>query len=167
MTIKSTSVGICRKNQSNTIFFNYLARLGSIWCRLSILWFSWNNKIWLSSDHSSHNPLIRFCRTSLEQRWTPSWTGSTDHDTFGIGNFFLSCFFWFWKDTVIQILAIGLSNEHRLTAPDALEMADQLLRRCAAVHNQRLSMLEADNRRISSCLRIYLTLDWFQYFPHC
>ena len=52
------------------------------------------------------------------------------------------------EDTLIQILMIGLSKDHPLNAPDALELADQLLRRCAAVHNQGFLMLEADNRDI-------------------
>lgn len=43
---------------------------------------------------------------------------------------------------------IGLSREHPFPAPDALDLADQLLRRCAAVNNQGFLMLEADNREI-------------------
>lgn len=43
---------------------------------------------------------------------------------------------------------IGLSKDHPLTAPDTLELADQLLRRCAAVHNQGFLMLEANNQDI-------------------
>jgi integrator complex subunit 1 len=49
---------------------------------------------------------------------------------------------------LIQILLIGLSKDHPITAPDALELADQLLRRCAAVHNLGFLMLEADNQEI-------------------
>ncbi|EFX66368.1 hypothetical protein DAPPUDRAFT_332240 [Daphnia pulex] len=52
------------------------------------------------------------------------------------------------KDSLIQILIIGLSKEHLITAPDALELADQLLRRCAAVHNLGFFMPEADNQEI-------------------
>ena len=50
------------------------------------------------------------------------------------------------EDSLIQVLLVGLSKDHPLSAPDALDLADQLLRRCAAVHNQGFLMLEADNR---------------------
>ncbi|XP_045031439.1 integrator complex subunit 1 [Daphnia magna] len=52
------------------------------------------------------------------------------------------------EETLLQILLIGLSKDHPLTAPDTLELADQLLRRCAAVHNQGFLMLEANNQDI-------------------
>lgn len=52
------------------------------------------------------------------------------------------------QDTLIKILLIGLSKDNSLSAPDALEIVDQLLRRCAAVHNQGFLMLEADNRDV-------------------
>lgn len=52
------------------------------------------------------------------------------------------------QDTLVQILLIGLSKDHPLTAPDTLELADQLLRRCAAVHNQGFLMLEANNQDV-------------------
>lgn len=50
------------------------------------------------------------------------------------------------EETLAQVLLMGLSKDHPLPAPDALDLADQLLRRCAAVHNQGFLMLEADNR---------------------
>ena len=39
-----------------------------------------------------------------------------------------------FQDTLIQIMLVGLSKDHPLTAPDALELVDQILRRCEAVH---------------------------------
>ena len=53
-----------------------------------------------------------------------------------------------FQDTLIQIMLVGLSKDHPLTAPDALELVDQILRRCAAVHNLGFLMLEADNQDI-------------------
>ncbi|EFX62791.1 hypothetical protein DAPPUDRAFT_119856 [Daphnia pulex] len=41
------------------------------------------------------------------------------------------------------------------TAPEALELADQLLRRCAAVHNLGFLMLEADNQEIFDMVLCY------------
>lgn len=38
------------------------------------------------------------------------------------------------QGTVITILMIGLSKEHPLNSPDALELVDQLIRRAALLH---------------------------------
>lgn len=38
------------------------------------------------------------------------------------------------QGTVITILMIGLSKEHPLNAPDALELVDQLVKRAASLH---------------------------------
>ena len=46
------------------------------------------------------------------------------------------------------MLVIGLSKDHPLSAPDTLELCDQLLLRCAVAHNQRFSMIEAVNGEI-------------------
>ena len=53
---------------------------------------------------------------------------------------------------LIKILLIVFSKDNSLSAPDALEIVDQLLRRCAAVHNQSFEMLEANNRDIFDIL---------------
>jgi integrator complex subunit 1 len=52
------------------------------------------------------------------------------------------------EDTLLNILQIGLSKDHPLSAPDALELCDQLLRRCAAAPHQGLAMLQAQKQDI-------------------
>ena len=48
------------------------------------------------------------------------------------------------QDTLIHLLLIGLSKDHPLSATETLELCDQLLRRCAAAHNQSFSMIQAE-----------------------
>ena len=56
------------------------------------------------------------------------------------------------EDSLIHLLLIGLSKDHPLPAPDALELCDQLLRRCAAASHQGLPTLEAEKREIFDML---------------
>jgi len=46
-----------------------------------------------------------------------------------------------YETTLFTTLVIGLSKEHPVTAPDALELADQLVKRVAGLHVDWLPML--------------------------
>ncbi|XP_049803946.1 integrator complex subunit 1 isoform X1 [Schistocerca nitens] len=55
-------------------------------------------------------------------------------------------------NTLINIFLIGLSKEHHLSPPDTLELADQLIKRAAALPSEMMSMLEANKLEIIDLL---------------
>ncbi|XP_035215176.1 integrator complex subunit 1-like [Stegodyphus dumicola] len=52
------------------------------------------------------------------------------------------------EDTLTRVLIIGLSREHPLTAPDALELADQLIKRAAMTYCDDFPVLEFENTEL-------------------
>ena len=52
------------------------------------------------------------------------------------------------QNTLINVLFLGLSKEHPITAPDALELADQLVKRSALLSVEGLETLHADKTEI-------------------
>ncbi|KAK6637842.1 hypothetical protein RUM44_008264 [Polyplax serrata] len=52
------------------------------------------------------------------------------------------------QSTLINVLFLGLSKDHPITAPDALELADQLVKRSALMSVEGLEMLKADKSEI-------------------
>ncbi|GIY65230.1 integrator complex subunit 1 [Caerostris extrusa] len=52
------------------------------------------------------------------------------------------------EDTLMRILIIGISRDHLLTAPDALELADQLVKRAAVTFIENFPVLEFENTEL-------------------
>ncbi|XP_071035573.1 integrator complex subunit 1-like [Parasteatoda tepidariorum] len=52
------------------------------------------------------------------------------------------------EDTLMRILIIGLSRDHHLSAPEALELADQLVKRSAMTFFDDFPVLEMDNTEL-------------------
>lgn len=52
------------------------------------------------------------------------------------------------QQSLLCVLLIGISKEHPLGAPDALELADQVVKRAAAINCEGLAMLQADKLEI-------------------
>lgn len=79
------------------------------------------------------------------------------------------------QTTLLRVLLIGLSKEHPLTAPDALELADQLVKRAAAVPStENAPVLQGLNFNYFKCLvfknihhyylAVYLSVNIKYYF---
>ncbi|KAK7791007.1 hypothetical protein R5R35_007901 [Gryllus longicercus] len=52
------------------------------------------------------------------------------------------------QQTLLCILLIGIAKDHPVTAPDALELADQVVKRAAALPSEGMPMLQADKLEI-------------------